>query len=178
MKINGRLRRIYNKSGLAGLKAFNTQVQSILSWHIPHFKNNMAGFKRALSTGYLVYDLQPRNKDYLASMVSCVTNCRYEEILRYIQEIDNDALLQNHFVSQIGDHPYLKRYYGRRMYYGRRAGWYAVVRALKPKVVVETGVAAGIGACVLTAALMKNAQEGQAGFYYGMEIDPQQGIFF
>jgi len=59
--------------------------------------------------------------------------------------------------------------------FGRREGWYALVRALKPKVVVETGVHHGVGACVLTAALMKNAEEGYAGRYYGTDNDPNAG---
>ena len=49
---------------------------------------------------------------------------------------------------------------------------------MKPKVVVETGIASGIGSCVVTQALMKNQSEGFEGHYYGMEINPKQGTFF
>src|SRR6185369_8163033 len=60
-------------------------------------------------------------------------------------------------------------------HYSRRLGWYALVRAIKPKIVVETGVDQGLGACVLTAALMKNHQEGYAGYYYGTELNLTAG---
>jgi predicted O-methyltransferase YrrM len=46
---------------------------------------------------------------------------------------------------------------------------------MKPRVVVETGVDKGMGSCVLTAALRRNAQEGVAGKYYGTDINPRAG---
>ena len=61
------------------------------------------------------------------------------------------------------------------IHYARRVGWYAVIRVLKPKVVVETGIHAGIGSCVICAALQKNEEEGFAGKYYGLDINPQAG---
>ena len=63
----------------------------------------------------------------------------------------------------------------RDIQYGRRLGWYAIIRAVKPRVVVETGVDKGLGACVLAAALLRNAQEGQQGYYYGTDINPAAG---
>ena len=48
------------------------------------------------------------------------------------------------------------------------------MRVLKPKVAVETGVHHGVGACILTRALMKNAEDG-GGEYYGTDINPNAG---
>lgn len=59
--------------------------------------------------------------------------------------------------------------------YGRRIGWYAIVRALKPRVVVETGVDKGLGSCVLTAAILRNRVEGHPGEYFGTDIDVDAG---
>ena len=111
-------------------------------------------------------------------MISAIVQKDYNEIMRYINEIEEDNQLWEHFRKQIGNNPYLKSYYGNKMLIGRRAGWYAVVRALKPKVVIETGVATGIGACVVSAALMKNTEEGCGGHYYGAEIDRSQCVLF
>jgi len=61
---------------------------------------------------------------------------------------------------------------------GRRAGWYAFVRTLKPRLVVETGVERGHGALVLCSALMKNKSEGYEGRYVGTDIDPNAGFLF
>ena len=41
------------------------------------------------------------------------------------------------------------------MGYGRRLGWYALVRALKPRTVVETGADKGLGSCVLAALRLR-----------------------
>jgi predicted O-methyltransferase YrrM len=60
--------------------------------------------------------------------------------------------------------------------YGRRAGWYAMVRAKKPRFVVETGVDKGLGTCVLAAAMLRNAAEGQEGTVVGTDINPQAGF--
>ncbi len=60
--------------------------------------------------------------------------------------------------------------------YGRRIGWYAIARAIKPKVIVETGVDKGLGSCVLTSALIRNSKEGFQGKYYGTDINPKTGF--
>jgi predicted O-methyltransferase YrrM len=59
--------------------------------------------------------------------------------------------------------------------YGRRVGWYALTRVLKPRIIVETGVDKGLGACLLTAALKRNAQEKHKGRYFGTDINPVAG---
>jgi predicted O-methyltransferase YrrM len=55
--------------------------------------------------------------------------------------------------------------------------WYAITRATKPKVIVETGVDQGMGAIVLCAALSRNAAEGISGRYYGTDINPDAGFY-
>ncbi len=60
---------------------------------------------------------------------------------------------------------------------GRRMVWYAITRASKPKIVVETGVDQGMGAIVLCAALSRNAAEGHPGQYYGTDINPDAGFY-
>jgi hypothetical protein len=59
--------------------------------------------------------------------------------------------------------------------YGRRAAWYAVVRALRPAVVVESGVHDGLGSAVVLRALERNAEEGHDGSLIGIDIDPSSG---
>jgi len=58
---------------------------------------------------------------------------------------------------------------------GRRLGWYVAAQLTKPKPVVETGVDHGLGACVLCAALLRNAAEGSPGQYLGLDIRPEAG---
>jgi hypothetical protein len=59
--------------------------------------------------------------------------------------------------------------------WSRRLGWYAVARALKPRLIVETGVDKGHGALILCAALRRNAAEGHVGRYVGTDINPNAG---
>jgi hypothetical protein len=64
---------------------------------------------------------------------------------------------------------------GVRSPFGRRLGWYAVARAIKPRVIIETGVERGHGALLLCAALLRNEKEGFPGRYFGTDINPQAG---
>ena len=47
----------------------------------------------------------------------------------------------------------------------------------KPRLIIETGVHNGVGACILSAALMRNNSEGFTGRYIGTEIDKNMGQF-
>lgn len=57
----------------------------------------------------------------------------------------------------------------------RRIGWYAFIRIVRPKLVIETGVHYGMGALVICAALKKNCEERFLGSYFGTDINPKAG---
>jgi hypothetical protein len=114
-------------------------------------------------TWNFIYDLTPRNKKYLASFVAVTTGRPVAEVEGFVAEVEADESLRAH----VGG-----------VYYGRRLGWYALVRALKPRVVVETGVDQGLGSCVIAAALRRNAGDGSPGRYYGTDINPDAGRLF
>ncbi len=63
----------------------------------------------------------------------------------------------------------------RSIRFGRRLGWYALARALKPRIIIESGVDKGLGACLLAAALRRNARDGDCGHYFGTDINPHAG---
>jgi hypothetical protein len=46
---------------------------------------------------------------------------------------------------------------------------------MKPKVIVETGVERGHGSVLLCSALLRNAEEGFPGRYFGTDINPKAG---
>jgi len=108
----------------------------------------------------LTYNLTDANLRYLAEMLAVALGRTPQEIEQYISEALTDEYL---------------RCASHSLPYGRRLGWYAVVRARKPAVVVETGVAAGLGSLVLCAALLRNAAEGYPGRHYGTDINPRAG---
>jgi hypothetical protein len=115
------------------------------------------------------YDITDRSKDYLAAMVSVVTGAPTEQVKQYFLEPAHDLadyippLAANLAIDQ-------------PLNFGRRLGWYAIARAMKPRVIIETGVMHGIGAALLCSALRRNAREGAAGRYYGTDIDASAGV--
>ena len=118
------------------------------------------------------YDLTSHNRSDLASLVAVLCGEQVEVIDGYISELSQDTALRSHIRSALVSDPLLRDI---EVGFGRREGWYAFVRALKPKVVVETGVHHGVGACVITAALLRNKEEGHPGQYFGTDIDPNAG---
>ncbi len=125
-------------------------------------------------TTNFTYHLEESNIRYLASLIADITNDNFETILAYLKEPETDRDLHAHIskATQKSDWAFMA---DDDVRFGRRIGWYAFVRALKPKIVVETGVDKGLGACLLTAALKRNRQEGSEGRYFGTDINPQAG---
>ena len=130
-------------------------------------------FKSRETTNF-TYDLTPINKCYLAALIADITGNKYDRVASYIAELEDDKELRAHIraITQTSDERLFADLDAR---YGRRLGWYAFVRATKPKIVIETGVDKGLGSCVITAALRRNDQEGYAGYYYGTDINPRAG---
>lgn len=120
------------------------------------------------------YELDPSNVRHLSCLIAELLDVDYALITSYIDELLSDDELHEHIRSttERSDRRVMADTHAR---YGRRLGWYAVTRATKPSVVVETGVDKGLGACVLTAALIRNRDEGYPGKYYGMDINPAAG---
>jgi predicted O-methyltransferase YrrM len=142
---------------------FGKQIASLFKWLIG--SREITNF---------TYNLTARNMRYLAALISDVTGVNYDTVAKYIKEIEDDAALRLHIADATArsDRAFMA---DKEVRFGKRMGWYAFVRALKPEVVVETGVDKGMGACVLTAALKRNMAEGYEGRYYGTDINPKAG---
>lgn len=128
-------------------------------------------------TTNFVYELEEKNKSYLAAMISNITGEQIEKVLKYFYEIENNAELVNHLKTKVAKSDESGKT-DNNFKYGRRIGWYAFVRILKPKIVIETGIDKGLGSCVLASALIKNKEEGFDGYYYGTDINPKAGYLF
>lgn len=125
-------------------------------------------------TTNFTYDLTDINKKYLAEFVAHITHKSYSQIYNYIQELDTNKLLKQHIyqtTKECGE----EYKSAKQIFYARRIIWYAIARATKPKVIVETGIDKGLGSCVLISALMANKKEGFEGYYYGTDINPKAG---
>lgn len=120
------------------------------------------------------YHLTDLNRRYLARFLSDACEETPEVMAGYLREVLEDKKLREHIarLTRASARSYLADDEPR---YARRIGWYAIVRAIKPAVVVETGVDKGLGSCLIAAALMKNTEEGHPGYFYGTDINPQAG---
>ena len=130
-------------------------------------------FRRPNELSNFTYDLTSRNLTELAHVVAVASGRSFTEILGFVAEVRDDEKLHDTLYEGLRQRGYASDAIANP--FGRRAGWYAFVRALKPHVVVETGVDRGYGSLVLCAALLANAAEGLPGRYYGTDIDPQAG---
>lgn len=145
---------------------------------IGYFHKPLFSFAKWLFTSKettnFTFDLEERNKKHLATLVSDVVNISFNTAMQYIQEVERDEALKNHIANATAESNW-RFIADTEARFGRRVGWYVFVRALKPQVVVETGVDKGLGACVLTSALKRNKLEGHEGKYYGTDIKAKAG---
>jgi len=141
-----------------------------------HFSKRISeSFKWIMSdTEYsnFYYELTDISLENLAQSTAAICRIPVVEIDRYFEELLNDKELARHIESgfqliNVGKDSTVA--------YGRRIVWYAIIRALKPKIVVETGVEHGVGACVITSALLRNQSEGFLGRYIGTELNEKSG---
>ena len=95
------------------------------------------------------YDLTDLNLEHLKHLIASITGESLSIIEGYINEIRKDSFLKTHIEEKLKSTDYPQNI---RVAFGRRIGWYVFVRVLKPRVVVETGVHHGVGACILARA--------------------------
>lgn len=126
-------------------------------------------------TSNFTYDLTEKNLRNMAEMIAVATGKPASQIEGFIAEAIEDRKLRNWFDQRMQSWNGPKTTPNLKSPFGRRLGWYAVVRAIKPKVLVETGVDRGHGALLLCAALLRNTAEGQPGRYYGTDLRPEAG---
>lgn len=155
---------------VARLAALPGRTRSVLRHDGQVVAQSLRWLVRSREHTNYTYDLTPLNLEHLAWWVSHVASVRVSEARRLIEEGRTDRELQEHVRrltlassrSGLADPlPLL----------GRRVGWYAVVRALRPAVVVETGTDKGLGTVVLAAALLRNGH----GRLTSVDINPSSG---
>ena len=120
------------------------------------------------------YHLTDLNVRYLAHFISVALDIDHRKVFGYLDEILRDTALSERISDRVvtSNHRFEADSEAR---YGRRIGWYAIVRILKPRVIIESGTDKGLGSCVLAAALLGNEQEGFPGRLYTIDIDPNAG---
>lgn len=121
------------------------------------------------------YELTDKNINDLNHFLALMLECDVELVRKYSSELLNDIRLKAHVASFFASDPNMK---DAKVAFARRLGWYIVIRQMKPKVVLETGVHQGVGSSVIASALIRNKTEGFDGEYIGVDIEPIAGILF
>lgn len=150
----------YNRYSLA-LSYYKPKLKMILPWSIKNTEDSN-----------FYYDLESKNVLYLANFISHITSTPVEQVKQYFDEVLDNPELRIHILNGFKNSSYEKSV---EVKYGRRIGWYAIARIIKPKVIVETGVDHGVGACLLAHALIQNELEGFSGRYFGTDINLDAG---
>lgn len=157
------LRDVYRTKGIVKY-GFRPLLQS-LRWY----------FRSKEYTNF-TYDISDKCKKYLVDFIANTFGITHDEVVSYLREVEEDSELADHFLKQVPQTA--DRYFADLpIRYGRRIGWYAILRILKPRIVVESGVDRGVGTCVLAAAMLRNAKEGYGGKVIGLDINPFAGSY-
>jgi hypothetical protein len=144
----------------------------------PYIGPQMAAWAKWLFTSredtnytYAVSELSIRN---MAHTIASALGRPIAEIAGYFAEAQADAEL----AQWVREHAATGPRRGRSdltAHYGRRLPWYAVARAIRPAVIVETGLDKGLGSVLLCTALLRNAAQGAPGRYVGMDTNTGAG---
>ncbi|HKQ39952.1 MAG TPA: class I SAM-dependent methyltransferase [Verrucomicrobiae bacterium] len=168
------MRKYVRSSWLGRMALMPWRLKNALTTTLPPIAKSFAWTVRSREHYNYSYDLQPLNLEYLAAFVAVATGEPIKLTRNYIGEINNDQALKDHVVRLNRSHE--ERWVAdAEARFGRRMGWYALIRAQKPRLVVETGVDKGLGSCVIAAALLRNAAEGSPGRLLALDINPSAG---
>jgi predicted O-methyltransferase YrrM len=118
------------------------------------------------------YTYEIANQAELAAWTATVARCDPVAAQALVQEPKNDVELTNRLQTATA---------GRWLWtkpsppFGKRLGWYALARALRPRRVIEIGAHDGLGSMLLLRALELNENEGFPGTLTSFDVNPAAG---
>ena len=136
-----------------------------------NFKCSIPWLFRSKEFANFTYDLTTANKEYLAWFVANICGVSVKDVYGYFNEIETNSQLDAYIQAGLANHRRGNEI-DREAFFGRRLGWYAIVRATKPRVVVETGTEKGLGSLVLAEALLRNG----SGRLVTVDMEPSSGL--
>lgn len=169
-----RIRRAVSRTRLAPVAAFPKRLARVARHDARVLRHSVRWLFTSREHHNFTYELTRLNMEHLAWFVAEVCAVPVASVRAWFAELDSDAVLRQHIENATATAA-RRGLADRQVRYGRRAGWYAVIRARKPEHVVETGVDKGLGTCVIAAALLRNAAEGHPGRVTSIDINPEAG---
>jgi predicted O-methyltransferase YrrM len=138
-------------------------------YRVRNLRHALAYLLRDREITNFTYDLE--NVDELADFLTAATGRPREAVDGYLGELSKDRELTDRLTAKLRR----RRDRNPKPKFGRRAGWYGLVRIFKPSIVVETGTHDGLGTAVLLRALERNLAEGKSGRLLSFDVDPSSG---
>ena len=135
------------------------------------FKKSIPWLFKSKEFANFTYDLTAANKEYLAWFVAEICGISVKEVHRYFYELETNSQLATYIKTGLASHRRGNEI-DSQAFFSRRIGWYAIVRATRPSVVVETGTEKGLGSLVLAEALLKNS----FGRLITIDMEPSSGL--
>ncbi|NJP32144.1 O-methyltransferase [Micromonospora thermarum] len=169
-----KLRRAIARTRLAPVAAFPKRLRAVARYDAKVLSTSARWLVQSREHHNYTYDLTPLSRNHLAWLVSVVCDIPVKQVRAYLDEIEADDNLRQHLQQAIAGAE-RRGLADKQIRYARRIGWYAIVRASRPKHIVETGVDKGLGSVVLAAALLRNAAEGHPGRVTSLDINPEAG---
>ncbi|MFV2102833.1 O-methyltransferase [Micromonospora sp. LOL_024] len=169
-----KLRRAIARTRLAPVAAFPKRLVAVARHDARVLRTSARWLVGSREHHNYTYELTKLSRSHLAWFVSVVCDVPVKQVRGYLAEIEADDALRQHITSSVASAA-RRGLADKQVRYARRIGWYAIVRARRPKHIVETGVDKGLGSCVLAAALLRNAAEGHSGRVSSIDINPEAG---
>ena len=164
------LRRRIARTRLAPVAAFPVRLSAVTRHNARLAGASARWLVASREHTNFTYDLTDRNREHLAWWTAGVAGQPVARMRGFIDEILGDDDLRAHVVEATRRSS-RRGLADRTVRLGRRVGWYALLRALEPALVVETGTDKGLGSVVLAAALLRNGR----GRLTTMDVNPDSG---
>ncbi len=165
-----KLSRWVASTPLATPVAFSVRSASVVRHVLGEVRRSLRWLVGTREHTNYTFELTPLNIEHLAWWVAHVTDIDVATARTYIREAQEDGELRDH-VLEATRRSKRWRLADSEVRLHKRLGWYALVRATRPELVVETGTDKGLGAVVLAAAVLRNG----AGRVMTVDVNPNAG---
>jgi Methyltransferase domain len=118
------------------------------------------------------YTYEIANEAELAAWAAGVARCDDAAARTLVEEPSRDAELADRLRSATAHHWLWTK---QSPPFGKRLGWYALARALRPRRVIEIGAHDGLGSMLLLRALELNERDGFPGTLVSFDVNPAAG---
>jgi predicted O-methyltransferase YrrM len=153
-----------------------SRLRWITKYQLTRQLGSDVGLRRRLA--YVIFDPETEsfsfeldNEAEVVAALAAALGRPTEQLARYAAETHRDPELGELLARHVRWRFDVKR----RMPLGNRLAWYVMARALKPKLVVETGIYLGLGSLALLRALERNREEGSPGELMSFDTNPRAG---